>query len=78
MTGWTKSLDRCLGDVEHLLNPAASLRASAATFRAIGQDFSADWSEEMADAADVMPALYHDFARQQRERAARLNSQGES
>lgn len=52
--------------------PADSLLASAAIFRAAGQDFSADLSQQMAAEAVEHPGLYRWWAREQADRAARI------
>lgn len=56
-------------------DPAASLRASASAFDALGRDFDAAFSRRMARAAEIDPALYVKWAADQRERVRNL--QGE-
>ena len=53
-------------------DPAASLRASATTFEALGHTFSADFCRQMADDAALWPALYSHWALEQAARAERL------
>lgn len=55
-------------------SPAASLRASAAAFEAIGRTFDAEFSRQLAEGAAIDPSLYHDWARQQAERVVKLYS----
>jgi hypothetical protein len=49
-------------------NPAASLRASAKSFEAIGLKRDAEFTLGMAEAAEICPPLYHHWAREQAKR----------
>lgn len=49
-------------------NPAASLRASAKAFEAIGLKFDAKFTRGLAEAAEICPPLYAHHAREQAKR----------
>ena len=52
-------------------NPAASLRASASAFEALGMKFDAKFTRGMVEAAEICPPLYSHWAREQ---AARVKA----
>jgi hypothetical protein len=56
-------------------DPAASLRASADAFDALGDTFSADFSRRMARDAERDPTLYVTWAKAQAERVNSLQEQ---
>lgn len=53
-------------------DPAASLRASATHFEALGRPFDADFTRGLATAAARDPHLYTEWAEQQAERVERF------
>ncbi len=58
------------------MNPAQSLRDSAAKLARAGRSFDATFTRRMAEAATIHPEMYGHFAREQAKRADKLTREG--